>query len=143
MGSDLNVVRIKTVQNLIYFALRTDKCHDLWLFSSLFPLYIRFYNSFIDLLALLYSFQLYFIGSDPDIFLALTGYPLIHTDSYIYLMIICSDQLYSQVLTQVPAENSYYTFFRKLLEYVHSFYRYFIVSDPTCPCCVRVRAIYH
>ena len=26
--------------------------------------------------------------------------------------------------------DSYYTFFRKLLGYVHSFYRYFIGSDP-------------
>ena len=77
MGSDLNVVRIKTVQNLIYFALRTDKCHDLWLFSSLFPLYFRFYNSFIGLLALLYSFQLYFAGSDPDITLLLSNRTLI------------------------------------------------------------------
>ena len=40
---------------------------ELWLFSSLFPLYFRFYNSFIDLLTLLYPFQLYFTRSDPDI----------------------------------------------------------------------------
>ena len=38
-------------------------------------------------------------------------------------------------LPRIPAyypKNSYYTFFRKLLGYVHSFYRYFIESDPTC-----------
>ena len=40
---------------------------ELWLFFSLFPLYFRFYTSFIDLLTLLYPFQLYFIGSDPDV----------------------------------------------------------------------------
>ena len=34
-------------------------------FSPLFPLYIQFYSSFINLLALLHSFYLYFMVSYP------------------------------------------------------------------------------